>query len=475
MRQVELILVIHPSVVRSTYVVWRKMMSRVFAQALLVGCLVGLASAQCDWSESFKLTASDAAANDNFGASTSISGSRVLVGADRHTQTGAAYVFDTLSGAQLIELVPDDARSGDNFGRSVALDGSIALVGSQNHRSANITSSGAAYLFDVTTGTQLFELSADDPSMGAQFGWSVALQGDFAVVGAYRDSDSASQAGAIYVFDTATGQQLFKLVHPLPADGDNLGWSVAIDGNTVIGSATHDDGARDQAGAVHAFDATTGAYIAKLTAEDGRRGDSFGQSVAIDGSTVLVGASGDAFAGLSDAGSVYMFDVPSGNQILKIIANDSSAAASFGIGVALRNGTAAISAWADGQAAPAAGALYIFDASNGHQLFKLFASDAASGDRLGFSVSYDGNRVSIGANHNDDVGTLSGSAYIFKPTIGINCAIDLNEDCQVDFYDIQQFLTWFAAADPRADMSTDGVFDLFDVQLYLDLYSMGCP
>jgi len=450
-------------------------MSRVITQVLLVGCLAGLVSAQCDWSEAFKLTASDAAAYDYFGGSTSISGSRVLVGAKGHMQAGAAYVFDTLSGTQLMELVPDDARSGDIFGRSVALDGSIALVGSPRHNTAGITSSGAAYLFDVTTGTQLFELSANDASMGANFGWSVALYGNLAAVGAYEDSDSASEAGAIYIFDTATGQQLFKLVHPLPADGDQLGWSVAIDGNIVIGSAPHDDGARDQAGAVHAFDATTGAYIAKLTAEDGRRGDGFGQSVAIDGSTVLVGASGDAFAGMSDAGSAYVFDLPSGNQVRKIIASDASANASFGLGVAIRNGMAAISAGADGQAAPLAGALYIVDASSGHQLFKLFASDADTGDRLGFTVSFDGSQVSTGANSNDDAGSGSGSAYIFKPTIGINCLIDLNEDCHVDFFDIQQFLTWFVAADPRADMNTDGLFDLVDVQLFLDLFSAGCP
>ncbi len=163
------------------------------------------------WTEEQKLTASDAAAGDLFGVPVAISEETVVAGAfhddDGGGDSGSAYVFvrDGAIWTQQQKLTASDATSNDRFGVSVALSGEAIVVGTHFDDDAG-TNSGSAYVFvrDGTTWTQEQKLTASDAAADDQFGISVAISGETAVVGAYGDDDGGSASGSAYVYDLST-------------------------------------------------------------------------------------------------------------------------------------------------------------------------------------------------------------------------------------------------------------------------------
>ena len=157
-----------------------------------------------------KLLPNDGAMSDNFGHSVAISGSTAIVGvwfADGNgAQSGSSYLFDTVTGRQIAKLLPDDGAAADRFGWSVAISGATAIVGAFEHDD-NGTDSGSAYLFDTTTGRQIAKLLASDGAAFDAFGWSVAISpdsiGTTAIVGAWGDDDNGTDSGSAYLFDAA--------------------------------------------------------------------------------------------------------------------------------------------------------------------------------------------------------------------------------------------------------------------------------
>jgi outer membrane protein assembly factor BamB len=189
-------------------------------------------------------------------------------------------VFDVTTGQQLFKLTANDAAVRDQFGHGVGISGNIAIVGAPSQFQ---NKPGAVYLFDVTTGQQLRKLRASDASTNDGFGYRVAIDGNIAIV----------DAG--YLFDVTTGQELFKLV---PSDSPaGFGTSVDISGNTAIVSGGN---------AVYLFDVTTGQQLLKLTAPKPASIERFGGSVSIDGNRAIVGA---AFISNTGPGAAYVFDV----------------------------------------------------------------------------------------------------------------------------------------------------------------------
>jgi len=161
-----------------------------------------------------KLHASDAAEYDLFGASVSLYGDTALIGAhwvknNAFTHSGAVYVF-TRSGVdgtftQQAKLHANDAAAEDYFGISVSLYGDTALIGARKDEDNGLTLSGSVYVFTRSgvdgTFTQQSKLFASDSAAGDQFGFSVSLYGDTALIGANNDDDnSLSDSGSVYVF-----------------------------------------------------------------------------------------------------------------------------------------------------------------------------------------------------------------------------------------------------------------------------------
>ena len=362
----------------------------------------------------FKLTASDAAGFDLFGNSVAISENTAVVGSpwddDAGDFSGSAYVFDATTGQQLFKLTASDASADDNFGTSVAISGNTIIVGSTGDSDAG-EDSGAAYVFDAATGQQLFKLTASDAAADDTFGFSVAVSGTIAVIGAFGDGDNA---GAAYVFETTTGQELQKLTATDSAAGDDFGRSVAVSGNVAVIGATFDDDDGDASGSAYVFDTTTGQQLFKLTASDAAELDYFGDSVAISGNTAIIGAFQDADAGPL-TGAAYIFDITTGQQVFKYTASDATTALAFGLSVAISDGLAVAGAPFASQSA------YVVDIPTPSQLrtedLKLTANDAASGDSFR-SVGIDGNIAIVGSLGDDDGESSAGSAYLFDTITG---------------------------------------------------------
>src|ERR1022692_923729 len=258
------------------------------------------------WTQEAKLTASDGLAGDAFGVSVSVSGDTAVVGADikkigLNTQQGEAYVFvrSGTTWTQQQTLPAPDGVAGNLFGFSVSVSGDTAVVGAPNQDEND--SPGAAYVFtrSGTTWTQQQKLTASDGSLVNEFGISVSVSGDTAVVGAFQQQPVA--AAYVFVRSGTTWTQQQKLTASDPVAGDAFGTSVSVSGDTAVVGANRNN----SQGAAYVFvrNGTTWTQQQKLTASDGVAGDFFGRSVSVDQGTAVIGAQ----AKNSAQGAAYVF------------------------------------------------------------------------------------------------------------------------------------------------------------------------
>jgi hypothetical protein len=269
------------------------------------------------WSQQAKLTAGDAAAADHFGHHAAISGNTIVIGAPNDdnpsSDAGSVYVF-TRSGTtwtQQAKLSASDAAANDVFGAWTGISGDTVVVGAPGDDD-NGSGSGSIYVFTRagTTWTLQSKITPADGQAGDSFGESVAISADTILVGAYSDDDLAADAGSAYVF-TRTGTtwtQQAKLLASDGTTGDSFGISTALDGNLAVVGASNDTPNGASSGSAYVFTraGTVWSEQSKLTASDGAPLDSFATSMAVSGYTAVIGASGnDAVA--TDAGAAYIF------------------------------------------------------------------------------------------------------------------------------------------------------------------------
>ncbi|MEO6065733.1 MAG: hypothetical protein ABIP49_08160 [Lysobacterales bacterium] len=185
------------------------------------------------------LAADDGAPDDYFGSAVAVDAARILVGAFGRDLGGAAYVFERTGAVwqQTARLVAANPRIGDRFGLAVALDGDRAVVGAPGTQADDFEEQGAAIVFERQTGNwvETAELSAFDGRQNDLFGWSLSLDGDTLVAGAIFDTDSVALQGSAYAFTHLGGVWLssVKLRAPSPRDSDIFGNSVALGGNLL--------------------------------------------------------------------------------------------------------------------------------------------------------------------------------------------------------------------------------------------------
>ncbi len=228
----------------------------------------------------------------------------------------------------------------DNFGRAVAIHGDILVV---TARKENLGASdvGAAYVYRRRGHQWMYhtKLTASDATPGGYFGQSVAMEGSLIAVGA-RNADPDG-AGAVYLFYRSGDQWLegAKLVPPDGKADDQFAFTVNIAGNVIAVGARRADlpGAKD-AGAVYLF-AITGAevpLVTKLTASDAMSGDQFGQSIAMTGTMIAVGANRADIGANKDQGAVYLFHRMDNEwtEHEKLTASDGDAVDEFGYSLA---------------------------------------------------------------------------------------------------------------------------------------------
>ena len=258
-------------------------------------------------------------ASNYYGESVSISGNYAIVGAlYTDNSSGKAYIFNVTTGALVHNLTNPNAYSTpatDNFGRSVSISGNYAIVGAPFEDDSGGDQSGKAYIFNVTTGALLFTLNnpnAYSTSAADNFGYSVAVSGNYAIVGAdYEDSPIGTNVGKAYIFNVTTGALVYTLDHPAGANNRRFGYSVAISSDYAAVGSPYSD-------AVYVFNVNTGSLLQTFNNRNlsgTSNGDNFGFSVALGGDIVLVGAPGEDTNGNS-AGVIYMYDITTASLIL---------------------------------------------------------------------------------------------------------------------------------------------------------------
>ena len=261
-----------------------------------------------------KLTAADGAANHEFGNAVAISGNRALVGAPGSAGfRGQAYLYDVTTGMQIgAPLKPADLPGFAEFGNSLAMDGERAIVG------IDLTGrGGAAYIFD-SNGNQLHKLTPPIDSMTMQpvrgFGRAVSISGNVAIVGATPSDVQAlpGEHGRAYLFDVTTGAQLFELTPDDSTGQDLFSDAVAISGNLALVTARHAD-LLFTPNKAYLFDVATGQQIATLMPEEIPPDDEALESIAISGGRALGGYEGYDSPGFANNGTALIFDVLAGD------------------------------------------------------------------------------------------------------------------------------------------------------------------
>lgn len=311
------------------------------------------------------------------------------------------------------EVVADDGAQGDQFGVSVAIDGDTALIGASYENSGQ----GAAYVFVNSGGawSQAQKLTASDGAPNDWFGQSVALDGDTALIGGSQYLNFGNGVAYVFVRSGGTWSESQKLTASDGVGRDQFGISVALEGSTALIGAY---GAAFYQGAAYVFTEADGSWAEaqKLVASDASMNADFGVSVALDGTTALLGAYGDT--SYQGAAYVFTYDGSSWTQAQKLTADDGAANDHLGISVALDGDTALVGA--EGATVgdnSHQGAAYVFTATDGvwSQAQKLTSSDGAGWDYFGRSVAVEGSNAMIGAYGPN---AQQGAAYSFTDASG---------------------------------------------------------
>jgi FG-GAP repeat len=313
------------------------------------------------WLQEQKLTVSDAAEGDHFGMSVSINDDVIVVGAFQDNciageDCGSAYVF-RFNGTSWVEeqkIMAADSEAMDAFGASVSVAGGTVIVGARSADCAMGANCGAAYVFtfDGTSWSEKQKLTASDVVSYDFFGWSVAMSGDTAVIGMLQDDCAAGPlCGAAYVF--RFNGAIWVEEQKLRANGagpfDLFGFAASVSGNTVVVGAYSDDClAGEDCGSAYVFRYHGAMWVQeqRLTASDAGASDRFGISVSVDGGTLVVGAELAESTANKRTGAVYVYRFlrTSWVEEHKLTGSPNESLASFGLAVSVSGNKALVGA-----------------------------------------------------------------------------------------------------------------------------------
>ena len=452
-------------------------------------CNENLIPDECElvlWQE--QLRASDAENDDRFGSAIALDGETMMVGApwedSPYASSGAVYVYRR-EGATWIErqkLTASDAVWLHNFGGAIALDGAVAVIGAI-HDNQGGPEAGAAYVFrwDGNSWIEEQKLRASDARPWEYFGAALAVEDGLIAVGALSTENGLERAGAVYLYgwDGGSWIERQKLTASDASEHDLFGETIAIQGAAMLVGAPGDDVGTTDCGSVYAFewDGSNWVQRQRLTASDALPYDGFGSSLDIDANVAAIGAPGDIS---SVPGAVYLFQhesIAGGTWILesKVTPADAQPGDYFGAAVDLDNAALAVGApWAE-TAGRSSGAAYLYhrNGTDWIEQDKLIAADAAAGDWFGYALAFDGDLAAVGSLWGgvDDVG----AAYLFHLPMQTDC----NGNAVPDECDIEAGFSEDGNAngvpdecDCPADLDGDWFVGLSDLAGLLEHYGM---
>jgi hypothetical protein len=377
-----------------------------------------------------KLLAADAAQYNYFGLSVAVRGDTAIVGAygksDLVRNAGAAYAFTRNAGSwtQQARLGTSSPLIDAYLGATVATNGSYTAAGAP-YASVGAQNDGVVYLFSNATWQQQTILLPNDPDSLSQFGNALAINDNTLFVGAPMHDSFGVNAGAVYVFtfDGVSWVQQQKLIGVDTAPGDRFGSALALNDGWLAVSAPLHSSPGSPGGAVYLFEFDGISWVQryKVGAPDTIAGDRFGSAIALDDGWLAVGVPLHRFVG-SASGAVYLFEFngTAWVQRQKFVASDTAGSDQFGSALALENRRLVVGAPLHNSNGPASGAVYIFERATTTWIerAKLIGSDTNAGDRLGGSISIDGNTILVGAYGDTAAGPATGAAYVFVEVTG---------------------------------------------------------
>ena len=438
--------------------------------------------------ETMSLMPGDPTESLQFGDEVDIHGGVVII-AGRGLWTtpvaGAAYLFDASTGDQLSKLALPPVDGPDQLVIGVAIGPDRAMVATRNWASTP-TYNPRVWLFDTTDPANpvfLQHIQPSDAAFADDFGHAIDIEGSTAIVTATFNSIGGVLAGAAYIFDTATGAELGKIVASDGESVDEFGWSVDLEGDIVLIGARRDDDSATNAGAAYLFDVSDPANpveLAKVSPDVGDENDYFGYEVALSGNTAAVGAIFDDDLGL-DAGAVYMYDVtdPAAPvMVKKLLASDGDPTDDFGWSVAMEGDTMLVGSRTDDDLFPGGGSAYLFDITdpaNPVEAAKMVPSDSSANDTFGWAAEIEGGVAVIGASQADRVLVNTGAAYLFDATLpGPGCLADVNGDGAVTPTDFSAWINAFNNGLPGCDQNSDSLCTPTDFTAWIANYNAGC-
>lgn len=337
-----------------------------------------------------------AAANDEFGTAVAISSAGVVVGAPltdlQLTDTGLAHVFDAATGALSRTLANPTPAVNDRFGAAVRIAGDYFISGMPGD-DTYFRDSGKVRAYSVATGAFVREFFAPTPSLQANFGTALATSGNLLAVGA----SSEASGGAVHIFDFTTGNHVRTIINPLPANGDLFGAELDWDGNTLIIGAPGDDTQSADNGAVYSYDSTTGNLVRTFGNPSAAEGDRFGFAVAISGNQLAVGAPYNDTS-FTDSGQAYLFNVGTGDVVQTLLNPTPTAGDLFGFALDLQGDRLLVGAPLDDGSVTNGGRAYAYHGVTGAFQAIVAPSFSSTQGKFGSAISISGNRVLIGDN-----------------------------------------------------------------------------
>ena len=384
-------------------------------------------------------------AGDRYGYSVGIHGNYAIVGAwgegDGVTdQSGKAYIHNVSNGSVAYTLNNPNAYStegGDRFGWAVDIASNYAIVGAYQEDDANGTTSGKAYIFNVSNGSLAYTLN--NPAAGAEsqygsaddhFGYRVAISDTYAIVSAPQEWDvgqasSLRASGKVYIYNLSNGSLAYTLNNPNPygtTDYDRFGDRVAIsDSYAIVGTPSEDDAGGNNSGKAYIYDLSNGSLLYTLNnpnAYDTSAGDYFGYGVGINENYAVVSAYQEDDANGTTSGKAYIYDLSNGS-LLHTLDNPNPSGTSqsdqFGANVGVSDTYAFISASGEEVGSTSnAGRCYVYNLSDGTLITTIDNPDLVNYNPFGDKdISITDTHAIVGAPY---LSSNAGTAYIFNIT-----------------------------------------------------------
>ncbi len=377
------------------------------------------------WQQAQKFRAADSYDGDEFGFALDLRHDFLLVGARSHTVTqdfqGAAYMFREQGAGfeEQAKLLAEVPAAFDLLGHAVALSRNEAAVGSINDHAVSFNGGGVVRIYsdDGSGWRQKQRIISPDFTLATFFGEAIAMTDDWLFVGDRRFGD-----GTVYVYaQEAAGWRFQTRLEPPEPEINGFGQALATDGSTlVVGAPISVVGGQEFAGAAVIYELDGASWVPTRVVPNPwpSRFDAFGSSVAVDGECVAIGSD----------------DSSTENEVL-----------------VLRR-TAGV--WQD--------------------FARIRTPDRVTATRFGTSLSLSGHRLAVADPSSHVAGGGAGAVFIYQLDF-TECYADCDEDGALDFFDFLCFQNLFAATDPNADCDESGVLDFFDFVCFFDAFAAGCP